>query len=104
MIPFIEKEAVEINKWISKSDFLEIVAIDTVTPGPLAVNLATFVGYKVSEIIGAIVATIGVILPSLILVIVIAAVFYIVRTNKTHSGNFNGFKTSCGSFTVSSNF
>lgn len=92
MISFVEKEAVEINKWISKKDFLEIVALDTVTPGPIAVNLATFVGYKVNGIPGAIMATIGVVLPSLILVTIIAALFYTFRTNKIIQAILNGLK------------
>ncbi|MBU1036882.1 chromate transporter [Patescibacteria group bacterium] len=92
MIPFIQKEAVEINKWLTKKDFLEIVALDAVTPGPIAVNLATFVGYKVSGIPGAIIATIGVVLPSLILVTIIATFFYAFRTNKIIQAILNGLK------------
>ena len=75
MIPFVQKEAVEVNGWITQKEFAEIVALDTVTPGPIAVNLATFVGYKVSGVIGAITATLGVILPSLIIVTLIAIFF-----------------------------
>lgn len=92
MIPFVQKEAVEINKWINKNDFLEIVALDTVTPGPIAVNLATFVGYKVHGVLGAVVATVGVVLPSLILVTVIAAFFYTFRTNKIIQAVLKGLK------------
>ena len=92
MISFVEKEAVEINKWITKKDFLEIVALDTVTPGPIAVNLATFVGYKVHGVLGAIIATVGVVLPSLILVTIIAAFFYAFRTNKIVQAILKGLK------------
>ena len=70
MIPFIQKEAVEVNKWISKKDMLEIISLDTVTPGPISVKLATFIGYKVYGPLGSVVATLGVILPSLILVMI----------------------------------
>ena len=92
MIPFIKREAVEINNWISNSDFVEITALDSVTPGPMAVNMATFVGYKVSGIWGAIIATIGVVLPSLILVTIIASLFYKFKSNKIVQAFLNGLK------------
>ena len=92
MIPFVEKEAVEINKWVDKAEFMEIVALDTTTPGPIAVNLATFVGYKVNGILGAVVATVGVVLPSLVLVTIIAALFYSFRRNRVIQAVLNGLK------------
>lgn len=75
MIPIIQKE-LEMNRWLSNSEFLDIVAISEMTPGPIAVNSATFVGYKVAGIFGGIIATIGVALPSLILVLIISGVFF----------------------------
>ncbi len=92
MIPFIQREAVDINKWISQKDFLEITAMDTVTPGPIAVNMATFVGYKVNGVLGAIVATVGVVLPSLVLVTIIAALFYKFRDNRYVQAILKGLK------------
>ncbi len=92
MIPFIQKEAVEINKWITLQDFIDIVTVDAVTPGPIAVNLATFVGYKVYGVPGAIVATFGVVLPSLVLVTIIAAFFYNFRNNNIVQAILNGLK------------
>lgn len=92
MIPFIQKEAVDTNKWITRKDFLDIVALDTVTPGPIAVNLATFVGYKTQGIWGAIIATVGVVLPSLILVTIIASLFYSFRDNKIVQAVLKGLK------------
>ena len=64
MIPLIQKETVETKKWITDDDILEIVAIAESTPGPIAVNSATFVGYRVAGVFGAIAATLGVVLPS----------------------------------------
>lgn len=92
MIPFIQKEAVEINKWITPKEFTEIIAVDTVTPGPIAVNLATFVGYKVSGITGAITATVGVVLPSLVLVTFIAAFFFAFKNNSVIQAILKGLK------------
>ena len=70
MIPFIQKEIVEKNTWISLSDFIDIIGISQMTPGPVAINSATFVGYKVNGVLGSIFATIGVVTTSFILVII----------------------------------
>jgi len=74
MIPLIQKDIVEKKKWISNDDILEIVAIAESTPGPIAVNAATFVGYKVCGFPGALASTLGVILPSFLVILVIATV------------------------------
>ena len=71
MLPFIQKEIVEKNNWISMSQLTEIIGISQMTPGPVAINSATFVGYKVGGVFGSIVATLGVITTSFILVTVI---------------------------------
>ncbi len=74
MIPLIQREAVEKHKWISDDDILEIVAIAESTPGPIAINAATFVGYRTAGIIGAVAATFGVVLPSFVIISVISYV------------------------------
>ena len=71
MLPFIQKEIVEGNGWISMSEFTDIIGISQMTPGPVAINSATFVGFKVSGILGSIFATIGVVTTSFILVTII---------------------------------
>ncbi len=72
MIPLIQKEMVENKKWISDEDILEIVAIAESTPGPIAINTATFVGYRVGGFWGALCATLGVVVPSFVVISVIA--------------------------------
>lgn len=72
MIPLIQKETVEKRKWITDDDILNIVAIAESTPGPIAINMATFVGYKTSGVIGALSATLGTILPSFMIISVIS--------------------------------
>lgn len=72
MIPLIQKEMVENKKWISDEDILEMVAIAESTPGPIAINTATFVGYRVGGFWGALCATFGVVLPSFVVISVIA--------------------------------
>lgn len=72
MIPLIQGEAVEKRKWITEEDILEIVAIAESTPGPIAINAATFVGYRVAGFAGALCATLGVILPSFSIILAIS--------------------------------
>ena len=74
MIPLIQKETVETHHWITDDDILEIIAIAESTPGPIAINSATFVGYRVAGVLGAAAATFGVVLPSFVLISVIALV------------------------------
>ncbi len=76
MIPLIQKEVVESRKWITDDDILEIIAIAESTPGPIAINSATFVGYKVAGVLGSLCATLGVVLPSLF---VITVIYYLLR-------------------------
>lgn len=76
MIPLIQKEVVEKRKWITDKEILEIIAIAESTPGPIAVNAATFIGYKTAGFFGALGATVGVVLPSFL---IIAAVSFVLR-------------------------
>lgn len=72
MIPLIEKEAVENKKWISGNELLDVVAIAESTPGPIAINAATFIGNKVGGVTGAVCATLGVVLPSFIILVAVS--------------------------------
>jgi len=72
MIPLIHKEVVEKNNWINNEELLDIIAVAESTPGPVAVNSATFVGYKLGKIYGAILSTLGVVLPSFIIIFIIS--------------------------------
>ena len=74
MIPLIQKEAVEKNKWVTDDDILEIIAIAESTPGPIAINSATFVGYRACGVLGSALATLGVVLPSFVIILAISFV------------------------------
>lgn len=74
MIPLITSETVMHRKWISENDILDIVAIAESTPGPIAVNAATFVGYRVGGVWGAFCATLGVVIPSFVIIYAISFV------------------------------
>ncbi|MBR5222079.1 MAG: chromate transporter [Clostridia bacterium] len=74
MIPLIQKETVEVKKWITDDDILEIIAIAESTPGPIAINSATFVGYRTAGVLGSMAATLGVVLPSFVIITLISFV------------------------------
>lgn len=73
MLPMIQKEVIEKYKWASEDEIMEYYAIGQCTPGIIAVNTATFVGYYQKGIIGGIVATLGVVTPSFIIIVLIAS-------------------------------
>ncbi len=73
MLPMLQKEVVENKHWATEDELLDYFAIGQCTPGVIAVNTATFIGYKKKGVLGAIFATAGVIFPSLIIVIIIAS-------------------------------
>ena len=74
MIPLIQAETVDNKKWITADDILEIVAIAESTPGPIAINSATFVGYRVAGVLGSMCATLGVVLPSFVIILLLSFV------------------------------
>ena len=73
MLPMIQQEIVEQNGWATEQEVLDYYAVGQCTPGIIAVNTATFIGYKLKGVVGGIVATAGVITPSLIIITAIAA-------------------------------
>ena len=75
MIALIENEFVSKKKWIDKEEFLDMVAISESTPGPLAINSATYIGYKTAGVAGAFSATIAVCIPSFVIIYVISLFF-----------------------------
>lgn len=75
MLPIIQKEIVEKRNWATNEEIMDYYAIGQMTPGIIAVNTATFIGYKLKGIIGGIVATLGMVTPSLVIITIIAAFF-----------------------------
>lgn len=74
-IPLIQSQAVDIHGWLSAEQFMDLATIAEMTPGPIAVNAATFVGLKVAGFAGAVIATFGCILPSLIIVSLLSYIY-----------------------------
>ena len=79
-MPLIQGQVVQGHGWLSMSEFTDLITISQMTPGPIAVNSATFVGIKIAGIPGALVATFGCILPSCILVTLLAKLYLKYRT------------------------
>jgi chromate transporter len=73
MLPILQREVIEKKKWITDQELTDCYAIGQCTPGVIAVNTATFVGYKKKGILGGICATLGIVFPSLVIIIIIAA-------------------------------
>ena len=75
MIALLENEFVSKKKWLEKDEFLNVTAIAESTPGPIAINSATYIGYKRAGILGSVVATLGVVLPSFVIIYAISLFF-----------------------------
>ena len=92
MIPLIQNEAVEKRHWVTDDDILEIIAIAESTPGPIAINSATFVGYKAAGVLGSMCATLGVVLPSFVLILLLSYVLQQFQEIQAVQYAFNGIR------------
>ena len=92
MVPLIQREIAEEKKWITDDDILEIIAIAESTPGPIAINSATFVGYKVAGFWGAFFSTLGVVLPSFTIILIISYILKEFESIKAVQYAFNGIR------------
>lgn len=101
MLSLIQQEVVEQHQWISTQEFTDIVAISQMTPGPIAINSATYIGYTAVQnagysqsmsILGSTIATLSVCLPSLILVLLISVFYARFRNNKYVAAAFIGLR------------
>jgi len=79
-IPLIQRQIVELHGWLTATEFTDIITIAEMTPGPIAINSATFVGIRVGGVAGALVATFGCVLPSCIIVLLLAKLYYKYRS------------------------
>ncbi len=79
-MPLIQQQVVNTHHWISLNEFSDLITISQMTPGPIAINSATFVGTRVAGMGGAVVATIGCVLPSCLLVSILAYLYYRYKT------------------------
>jgi len=94
MIPLIEREIVTNNGWIESEDILDLFAISQSIPGAIAINTSTLVGYKIAGKRGALFATIGVVLPSFIIITSIASFFSSIGDNPNVGAIFTGINAA----------
>ena len=96
MISIIENECVEKKKWITHEDMMNVTVIAESTPGPIAINCASFVGYKKAGMLGALAATIGMVLPSFIIIYVISKFLSDFLAIRWIANAFKGIKIAVG--------
>lgn len=92
MIPLIQREVVEEHRWLTQEELLEVVAIAESTPGPIAINAATFVGVRVAGFPGACAATLGVVLPSFAIILALSFVLRQFQQVKAVQYAFRGIR------------
>lgn len=92
MIPIIQRETAERHKWITEKDLLDVIAIAESTPGPISINAATFIGYRVAGVAGAFCATLGTVLPSFVIILIISHFLRRFESIKEVRWAFNGIR------------
>ena len=92
MIPLI-KEVVLARGWMSEDHFIDMIGLSEVTPGPIAVNMATFIGNEQGGFLGSTIATIGVVLPAFIIMLLISIILKKFMKNRFVQASLNGIKT-----------
>ena len=91
-MPLIQHQVVDLHPWLTMTQFADIITIAEMTPGPIAINSATFVGTQVAGLPGAIVATLGCVFPSCVIVMLLAWVYYRYRKLSMVQGVLNGLR------------
>lgn len=91
-MPLIEHQVVDLHGWLTLQEFVDIITISQMTPGPIAVNSATFVGIQIAGLPGAIIATLGCIFPSCVIVLTLAWVYFRYRNLSVVQGVLGGLR------------
>ena len=92
MIPQIEAEIVDKRQWMKREEYLDLIAVAQSCPGALAVNMSVFIGYKLRKLSGALCTTLGVALPSFVIILLIAMFFHKFQDNAVVASVFNGIR------------
>lgn len=103
MIPLLTRE-IQSNGWISISEFMNVIGIAEMTPGPIAVNSATFIGYKTHGILGGAIATLGVAIPSLVIVLLISRILFKDNNKTSNKILFYGMRPVVAGLIISAAF
>lgn len=92
MIPIIQREIIDRRGWVRKEDFLELLTVAQTAPGPISLNSAVFVGYKVAGFWGAVCSVLGVVVPSFTVILIIAMFFSTIRENEYVDAAFKAMR------------
>ena len=92
MIPIIQYEVVNRRKWLDEKEFVELLTIAQAAPGPISLNTAVFVGYKCKGYKGALAAIMGVVIPSFVIILLVAIFFHTMRDNRWVDAAFRGMR------------
>lgn len=93
-LPLIQHQVVEVHPWLTLQEFADVVTISQMTPGPIALNAATFIGMRMAGIGGAVIATCGTVLPSVVIVLALAWSYFRYRSLKAIQGILAGLRPS----------
>ena len=104
MIPLIQKEIVNKRKWLTDNELMEVLIIAESTPGPISINLATYVGYKVKGILGSIISTIAIALPSFVVIFIISLFFEDFLKIKWVQSAFKGIQAAVAVLIISAGY
>jgi chromate transporter len=91
-LPLIQEQVLEIHPWLTSAEFVDVLTISQMTPGPIAINASTFVGTKLAGIPGAICATAGCVTPSCIIVLILATLYYKYKGLRMVQGIIKGLR------------
>lgn len=92
MIPLIERDVVERNRWVERGDFVDLLAVAQSAPGVFAVNISIFIGYRLRGVRGAVAAAVGNVLPSVVIILLIALFFNRFREYRIVNNVFMGVR------------
>ncbi len=92
MVPLLEREVVHNKKWIDKDEIVDTFAVSQSVPGAIAANSATFIGYQIAGVPGALAAVLGITIPTFVIVILLASVFIILKDNLYIQAAFKGIR------------
>lgn len=92
MLPLMQREFINTHQWLTQSEFIDIIAIAEMTPGPISINAATYVGYKVAGVLGSTFATLGLVTPSLLMILIIARLFKQFKSSPLVKGILSGIR------------
>ncbi len=103
-MPIIQNQVVDTNGWLSLSEFADVITISQMTPGPVAINSATFVGIRIAGLGGALIATAGCVFPSCCIVLLLGAFYYKYRNLTLMQGILKGLRPAVVALIASAGF